>query len=215
MLPLLAIGASLVGGAMQARAANNATKAQTRAADQQIALQRDIFDQNTQNFAPYREMGLQGANALAFEMGLGERPEGYAGFTATPGYDFLVSEGERAIEGSAAASGQLMSGATMKALTDRRMGLASQEHANHLARLGGFATMGQGAAGNQAASGANFAAGAGNALAQKGNALSAGAIAQGNAWSGAINNALSGYQMSQVMGAYGKTGAETGPKTWF
>jgi hypothetical protein len=198
-LPLLAIGASLIGGLAQASAAKSAARSQSRAADQQLALQERIYDETSANFDPYRQTGLGGFNALAFETGLGERPEGYRGFEATPGYDFMVNEGQRAIEGSAAASGNVLSGATLKALQDRRMGVAGQEYNNYLARLGGVAQMGQAAAGNQAAAGANFAAGAGNALAAKGNAQSAGAIGVGNAVSSGINNALSAYQFGQVM----------------
>lgn len=47
-------------------------------------------------------------------------------FRTTPGYEFQVQEGQRAVEGSAAAQGGLLSGATLGALQDRRQGIADQ-----------------------------------------------------------------------------------------
>jgi len=202
----MAIGAAIggiAGGLIQSRSADKATKAQTRAANNELALQRQIYDETSANFSPYREGGLNAFNAIQSEMGLGEAPEGYGGFQATPGYQFAVDQGTRALEGSAAAGGNLRSGATMKALQNYGQGMANQEYGNYMSRLGTLANMGQAAAGNQAAAGANFAAGAGNAMQNIGNAQSAGAIAQGNAWSGGINNALGAYQMAQMAGTGG------------
>lgn len=194
-----AIGSSLVGGIMQKKASDKAVDAQTRAANNQIELDQRIYDETTANFAPYREGGLLGFNAMNYEMGLGEAPEGYTGFQASPGYQFAVDEGTRALEGSAAASGNLRSGATMKALQDRGVGMANQEYGNWMNRLSGIAGMGQAAAGNQAAAAQNFATNAGNAMSAIGNAQSAGAIATGNAWSNGINNVMGAYQMNQMM----------------
>jgi len=198
-LTLLVAGAGLAGSAISANASKKAARSQERAANNQIALERKIYDETSANFAPYREKGLGGFNALNFELGIGDRPEGYAGFQETPGYQFQRDQGTRAIEGSAAAGGNLRSGATMQALQTFGTGLANQEYGNHLNRLGGVAQMGQAAAGNQAAAGANFAQGAGNAMAAKGNAISAGQIGVGNAINGGITNALEAYQYNQYL----------------
>lgn len=64
-----------VGGSLgQAVAANKAAKAQTKAADAQVALQREIYNDQRGLFAPFREAGGNALNALNFELGLGARP---------------------------------------------------------------------------------------------------------------------------------------------
>lgn len=191
MFGLIAAGAGILGGFSQSRAANRATDAQTRAANNELALQGRIYDETSANFAPYREGGLESFNQLLNELS--------GGFQQSPGYQFQMDQGVRALEGSAAAGGNVRSGATMKAMNQFGQGLANQEYGTYMNRLTGMAQMGQAAAGNQATAGANYAAGAGNAYGNMGNAQSAGAIAQGNAVSGGINNALSGYMMGQMM----------------
>ena len=200
---VVAGGAALIGGLAQSNATNNATDASVRANQQNIALQQGIYDETSANFAPYREAGLEGFNALSSELGLGPAPSGYDGFQATPGYEFAFNEGQRAIEGSAAAGGNLRSGATMKALNDYGQGMANQEYGNHLSRLGSFAQMGQAAAGNQAAAAQNFGNASGNALNNIGNAQAAGAIAQGNMQTGMVNNLLNAGAMGYMMGGSG------------
>lgn len=49
-------------------------------------------------------------------------------FRAGPGYQFQQREGQRAVEGAAAAQGGMLSGATLAALQDRRQGLADQTY---------------------------------------------------------------------------------------
>lgn len=192
---IVGIGASLIGAGSASRSARRATDAQTEAANRDLALQREIYDETSANFAPYRQGGIQDYNALRSEVG--------TSFQESPGYQFAFGEGVRALEGSAAAGGNVRSGATQKALTTYGQGMANQEYGNWLSRLGSLAGMGQAAAGNQAAAGANFGQMSSNALAGLGNAQSAGAIAQGNAFQGGINNALGAYQMSQMMGGGG------------
>lgn len=190
------VGATLGSALIGSRSARNATNAQTSAANRDLALQREIYQDTTANFAPFREGGVQDYNALRSAVG--------TSFQESPGYAFAFNEGQRALEGSAAAGGNLRSGATMKALTNYGQGMANQEYGNWLSRLGSLAGMGQAAAGNQAAAGANFGQMSSNALSGLGNAQSAGAIAQGNAIQGGISNALGAYQMNQMMGGNNK-----------
>ena len=63
--------------------------------------------------------------------------------TKTPGYDFRLNEGTRAIEGSAAARGGLYSGATMQALQNYGQDYATNAYENWLNRVGGLTQMGQ------------------------------------------------------------------------
>lgn len=118
----------------------------------------------------------------------------YQGFQATPGYQFMVDEGMRALEGSAAAAGNLYSGGTLKSISDYGQGMANQEYNNYLNRLAGQAGQGQAAAGNLANASNNYTMTASNALANAGNAQAAGAIGVGNSINGGINNALGAFQ---------------------
>ena len=70
--PVTAIttGASLAGSAMSASGANKASKIQKQAADAATQLQRDIYNQNREDLAPYRQTGTAAQNRLAYLMGL-------------------------------------------------------------------------------------------------------------------------------------------------
>lgn len=114
----------------------------------------------------------------------------YQGFELTPNYLFQLDQGQQAIDNSAASSGNLFSGATLKAQQQFGQGIASQGYENYLNRLAQGAASGQAAAANQANAGTNYAAGAGQAYANMGNAGAAGAIGVGNAIQGGIQNTL-------------------------
>lgn len=60
--------------------------------------------------------------------------EGPGEFTESPGYQFTLGEGQKAIERAAAARGGLQSPATQKALAQYATGLASQEYDSFLDR---------------------------------------------------------------------------------
>lgn len=276
----MGIGSAIGGiasGVLGASSARSASRAQERAADQQIELERDIYDDTTGRFAPFYDGGLDFYNALRFELLGGDAPviggtaprivedtrtiqgtapkrpaktgwrdidiqnrekwlrqvangtpsrevteyrvgdqvfgtreaaqkyadanksggQTYRGFQATPGYQFALDQGIDAIDSSAAARGNVFSGATMKAAQEFGTGLANQEYGTYLNRLTGQAGQGQAAAGNIATAGANYTSGAGNALANMGNAQAAGYIGVGNAITGGINNAISAYGYMQ------------------
>jgi hypothetical protein len=127
--------------------------------------------------------------------------QAYRGFTATPGYQFRVSEGTRAVNAMAGARGGVQSGRTMQDLTRFGQGIAAEEYGNFMNRLAGLSDQGMGAATLQANAGQNAAAGVSNALAARGNAQAAGAVGMGNAISGGINNALGSWAYMRNLGA--------------
>lgn len=92
-----------------------------------------------------------GANAQLMALlglgGDGEQAAAQANFRNTPGYQFLQDEGARAVNSSYAGQRLLKSGAAMKALQDRAMGIADTTYGSYMDRLLG--TIGQ----SQAASG--------------------------------------------------------------
>ena len=106
-------GLSLVSGISQASAANNAADAQQDSSAAQLALQEDVYNQQTALFDPYYQSGLTANNALNYEMGLGAKPQGYGGFQASPGYQFSLDQAVAAIDGSASPHGTLVSCATL------------------------------------------------------------------------------------------------------
>ena len=73
--------ASLAGSAVQASSARRAARAQERAAGEQLqlgreqlGLQREIYDDQTERFAPFLDAGTNALAAYQYELGLGERP---------------------------------------------------------------------------------------------------------------------------------------------
>ena len=85
---------------------------------------------------------LQGQIAQAQEGG-GEAGPDYSAFFKSPGYQFRQDEGIRAIDRSASARGQLMSGGTLRELQRYGQGLASSEFGNYANRLSSLAGIGQ------------------------------------------------------------------------
>lgn len=125
----------------------------------------------------------------------------YSAFYKSPGYEFRQEEGIRAIDRSAAARGQLMSGGTLRELQRYGQGLASSEfntYANRLSDLAGIGSsvataggqLGATAAGQVGAASAGIA---GTTLAG-GTARASGIAQQGNIMSQGINQAGSALQ---------------------
>lgn len=190
---IIAAGAGLGSAAIQGGAARSAARSQATQARRQEALQREMYGATTERFAPFLEAGRGGLGAYQYELGLGERPEGYAGIQESPAFQRQLEMGVRGIESGAAARGKLFSGATGTALERYRTGLASQEVGGYMNRLAGMAQMGQGAAGMQTAAGQQFATGAGGAMANLAGAQAAGAIGMGGALAGGIEQGLGLY----------------------
>ena len=219
-------GAILASTAVGAAGASKAAKAQERAAGQAADTQlqatretnemlRDFRTEDIARFQPFYDGGRDAYNALRFEAGLGDRPEGYGGFTKTPGYDFRMQQGRQAVEAGAAARHGLMSGAAQQALTQYGQDYGTNEYSNYLGRLGGLAASGQNAAGMQGAASQNFGTqigqnmmaggqAAAQGIANAGNASAAGTIGMTNALTGGINNAIGAWQYNNMLNAFAK-----------
>ena len=131
---------------------------------------------------------LQGQISTAQEGGGAAGPD-YSAFFKSPGYDFRFDEGVRAMDRSASARGQLMSGGQMRELQRYGQGLASSEFGNYANRLSALAGIGQTA--NQQGINAGAAAGGqvGSSAANIGQSIMAGGQAQAEGIIGG-NNAL-------------------------
>jgi hypothetical protein len=120
----------------------------------------------------------------------------YQGYQASPGYDYRLAEGEQAIQRSAAARGNLNSGATLKALQKYGQDYASNDYGTFMNRLASQAGMGQTQANSMASLGQNFANAGSNTLMQAGNAKASGYVNQGNIMGSAMG------QLGQIGGNF-------------
>lgn len=132
--------------------------------------------------------------------GTGMTP-GFDGFKASPGYQFRLEEGLKAIERSAAARGNLRSGATMKSIGRFAEGTASAEYENFANRLAALAGVGQTATNSTAQAGQQFASGTSQNLLAAGNARASAYANTGNAINQGVTNLASAYLYNK---GYGK-----------
>ena len=125
MIPAAILGSSLLGS----RAASSAASTQAAAADRAAEVQKEIFERQVELGKPYREAGEAALNKL-LPLATEYTPFGMAQFQADPGYAFRLSEGQKALERSAAARGGLLSGGAGKALARFGQEMGSQEYMN-------------------------------------------------------------------------------------
>lgn len=140
---------------------------------------------------------------------------------ATPGYQFTLQQGQKAVQSAAAARGLGVSGASLKSAGDYVTGLADKTYLdqfnvqqqrfsdvlglntaqqgvlqNQAQRLQNVASLGESAAAQTGQQGTTAANAAGNYLTQAGLASAAGTTGVSNAVTGAVNNYL-GYNALQ------------------
>lgn len=223
-----AVGAagSIIAGNAMADAQKSAAQLQKDASDAALAEMKRQFEQQRTDLEPWRSTGAAALDDLK-QFNPTNPYTNYADFgmdqfKADPGYGFRLSEGMKALENSAAARGQLLSGNTLKGITDYGQQSASQEYQNAFNRyhtektnsfnrnqaqntfglnhLQSMAGLGQTATQQMGQAGQNYAGNYGNALMSGANAMAQGttgaADARASGWMGAGNaltNALSGY----------------------
>lgn len=165
-----------------------------RAYNYNANLNENAYRFSQQQLNPLIAQGSRARDAMMYNVGLGERPEGYAGFEGSPGYQWMVSQAEDAIRNQAAAGGSLASGATLKALTNYRTGAAAQDFGNYYNRLAGLAGSGDQARyasiGERNRFAANNAANRNNFVNNRVNLRSGYANAQNSARSGSLANQM-------------------------
>lgn len=211
-----AVGASKAAGA-QAGAAKSAAELQHEDAMAALDFQKQEWQTQQQNLAPWLSAGKQALNTLT---GLTSTPgqgllENFQAPTAVteqndPGYQFRLQQGQQALENSAAARGGLLSGNTLKGITDYSQNYASNEYqnvynrafntfesnqANTFNRLSALAGTGQTAATTLGQQGQAAAGNVGNIFltnaGQQGGSIMAGGAARASGYAG-IANALTG-----------------------
>lgn len=182
----LIAGAATLGGAAisssnNRKAANTASAQAQQAANQNNALQRDIYSQNAARLDPYTQRGNVAGNTLnAMLSGGTGADDAFARFRDGTGFNFIRDETLNATRGAFTGRSVGQSGAAYKALQDRASNLATVNGVNpFMNALQTQQAIGAGAAGNLAGVGANFAGAVGannnSAASATGNAALAGA----------------------------------------
>ena len=233
-----AIGAvgAVGGGLIAAGGAKKAGRAQERAAQSAERTQREMFERQIELQEPFRQAGMTAQDQIMQLLGIGgdasmpgygsmARPFGQQDFEQDPGYAFRQAEGMRALERSAAARGNLMSGNTMKGIQRFGQDLASQEYGNafnrfqieRAARLNPLQSlMGAGQSATNVMTGATGQAGQniGQLQLGAGQARASGYVGQANALAGAlqgIGSAAMQFPMYQAQMNYFKRNPSVNP----
>ena len=217
MIPAAILGSSLFGS----RAASKAADTQAAAADRAAELQQQQYEQTRADQAPYREAGY---NALAqMQRTAGNVPGafkfGAGDYQADPGYAFRLSEGQKALDRSAAARGGLISGGALKAAQRFGQEMGSQEFGNAYNRAltgyntgvasenqlynrqAGLAGIGQTSANLVGQAGQNYATNVGNLMTGAGAAQAAGQVGVANAITGGLGTYLNYTQGNSLLDA--------------
>lgn len=203
MIPAAILGSSLLG----ASSSRSAASAQAAAADRAAEVQRDIFERQVELGKPYREAGELALNKL-IPLATEYTPFGMEQFQADPGYGFRLSEGQKALERSAAARGGLLSGGTGKALTRYGQEMGSQEYQNAFNRyqaerqarlnpLQSLAGVGQTASQQLAGQAGQFGSNMAEAIGAGGQARASGYMGTANVLGGGLNQYLN-YSQNQA-----------------
>ena len=92
-MPWGIVGAAVIGAGASIYGSGKASDAQSKAAAQAGALQKEQYDQTRADLSPYRDAGVGATGALSDAYGLngqGGYDRAFANFRADPGYDFLL-----------------------------------------------------------------------------------------------------------------------------
>jgi hypothetical protein len=210
------IGAGVLGAGATAYSASKAADAQTAAADKASQIAQDQYQQNRADFAPYRDAGASALNTLNGRLSELTSPivMDQATLEQTPGYQFNLTQGQKAVTNSAAARGLGTSGAALKGAATFATGLADSTYqqqfsnantnqTNAYNRLKGLVDTGAGAANNTAASGTTASLASATAATSAGNAQAAADNRIGSSISNLTSN-IGGY--AAYKGLYGGSG---------
>jgi hypothetical protein len=216
MLPAAILGSSLLGSSTAQQAGSAQAAAASRAAD----LQYQQFRDTAALQEPFRQAGVRALPQLEAQRNM--MPGAFTGqvnLGQDPGYAFRLSEGQKALDRSAAARGGLISGGAMKAAQRFGQDLGSQEYQNAYNRaltgynadvareatgynrLAALAGYGQTATGQIGAAGQNMASNVGNLMTSGAAAGAAGQVGGANALTGGLSTYLNYNQGNNLVNA--------------
>jgi hypothetical protein len=184
----IGMAGSLLSGLMGSRAAKKARSEQAAANARQQQLIQESNDKANNLLIPAANYNpaLSKLMALNGLSGGQAQQDAYGAFQQGPDYQFNLSQGEGAINRSAAANGTALSGRTLMDSMKFNQGLASQEYGNYYNRLNNLYGSQLGAAGDLAQGyrqGGSQLAGLAGQLGQIGADAT---MAKANSWQNAI-----------------------------
>lgn len=200
-LPTILSGAaSLLGGKMASNAAEDAVDAQVQSGREALDYQRESRDLalgiarpqlQSGNVALARMLQMTGQPIpAALQQALteaGVTDLGEFDIKDDPSYQFRLDESMRALENSAFARGNGMSGGFARSAIRYAQDYASTEYSNIYARLATVAGYGPVAANSSSNTALNYGANASNIAVGSGDARASGYVAQSNAWQNALD----------------------------
>ena len=222
MIPAAIFGGALLGGSASRSAASTQADAASRASDAQL----QAFREQAALQEPFRQAGVRALPKLEAQQNM--MPGAFTGrvdLGQDPGYAFRLSEGQKALDRSAAARGGLISGGAMKAAQRFGQDMGSQEYQNAYNRaltgynadvareatgynrLAALAGIGQTATGQIGAAGQNAAANMGNLMTSGAAATAAGQVGQANALTGGLSTYLNYNQGNNLVNALNARGS--------
>lgn len=223
-------GGSIASGLIGKSAASDAANAQVTSSNNALDFQKQVWQQQQQNQAPWLDAGKASLAKLMEGIQNGTfGPGSIAPFSAptadqaraTPGYQFTQAEGNRGVLAAASAGGRSLSGGTLKAVDRYNTGLADSTYGDTFSRalqtyqaqlagqgqaynqLAGVANTGQQAVQNINATGSSTATNVGNLMTGIGNAQASGIIGGANAISGGIGGATNALSSTLLLSQLG------------
>jgi len=191
---LIPAGASIIGGLLGKNSASKAAKAQTQLGREALAYQQQHDQQTRADLAPWMQEGGQAIHQL------GDMLQPGYDYTASPGYQFRLSEGMRGVENSAAAKGILQSTGTLRGIDRFNQNYAANDFNDQFNRVASVAAGGQQVGSTLGQLGQASANNAGGILGGIGQARASGYAGQNAAVQGTLGNLFSLYSS----GAFGK-----------
>jgi hypothetical protein len=198
--------AGIAGSAIQADATKSAqSSANAAQAAAEARARADLL--------PYNTAGMQATTGATDLLGLNgpdAATAARANFQTSPGYQFSMDQGLRAVDAGAAAKGMLRSGATLKAEQTFGTGLADQEFSNYYNRLFQLSTLGENAAAKTGANAVTTGQGIAGTDVSTGAALSSIYGNEAKGLSNTVNTLFSNPQFQNtVSGAFGGGGGSS------
>jgi hypothetical protein len=211
-MPWIIGGSAIVGSILGGQAAQRGAQTQADAMRESAAMQKQMFDVQNAQQAPYREAGYSALSDIMSMKPYLTKQYGVEDFMAgiDPSYAFRLQQGNLANLNLANQAGGAISGNTLTGLMNYGQGAASQEYQNAFNRFqnqrgniynmqAGIAGLGQTSLGQTGQLSSNTAQGVGNAISGAGSAIGAGQVAAGNALGSGVQGAGNAYYLSQLL----------------
>lgn len=218
-------GSSLVSGYMGSKAAKSAADTTAGATRYAADITKEMYDISRDDLGPYREAGyaaLTDINALKPYLTSTFGGEQLAKYL-DPSMDFRMKYGGMATERQQNVGQGLISGNTLRALTDYGQNLASTEYGNAFNRfqtdrgniysiLGNIAGLGSGAVNTGVQASQQTSQNLGTLAIGGAQAQAAGTVGAANAWSNALQGPTNYLQLSSLLGKspFGTPGTPAG-----